>query len=234
MNNDEKIIRQLIALFMDGKTTVDDEERLGKWFRDHKEVAADLEPYREMFAYFDAGMPVEAIKTDTFGSDEEPQTPIEAPLKRFRWRSVAAIAASIVVLFGVAITLLHGYFNGSQPSENMPETTLVAAIQTPDSVKATTEKTDTATVTTVPQKPRKARKHHHIQRDMPPTPPTYMALTPEEYAEGEQKVKEMLADMSRQEAELKTGMLLSALQTDQLIASAISDQQAEEEDIDTY
>lgn len=55
----EKGIRQLLDRFMDGKTTVEEEQKIGKWFAAHEKVSPDLEDYKQMFAYFDEGMPLD-------------------------------------------------------------------------------------------------------------------------------------------------------------------------------
>ena len=57
----EKQIRQLLTRFMEGQTTVEEEQEIARWFAARREVAPDLEDYRQMFAYFDAGMPEEDV-----------------------------------------------------------------------------------------------------------------------------------------------------------------------------
>ena len=57
----EKQIRQLLTRFMEGHTTVEEEQEIARWFAARSEVAPDLEDYRQMFAYFDAGMPEEDV-----------------------------------------------------------------------------------------------------------------------------------------------------------------------------
>ena len=57
----EKQIRQLLTRFMEGHTTVEEEQEIARWFAARREVAPDLEDYRQMFAYFDAGMPEEDV-----------------------------------------------------------------------------------------------------------------------------------------------------------------------------
>ena len=54
----EQDIRQLLDRFMDGQTSVKDEQAIGEWFATHNKVADDLEEYRQMFAYFAEGMPL--------------------------------------------------------------------------------------------------------------------------------------------------------------------------------
>ncbi len=56
----EQEIRKLLDKFIDGQTSIKEEREIGKWFANHKKVAADLEDYRQMFVYFSQGMPLDA------------------------------------------------------------------------------------------------------------------------------------------------------------------------------
>lgn len=51
----EKQIRQLLTRFMEGHTTVEEEQEIARWFAARSEVAPDLEDYRQMFAYPSSG-----------------------------------------------------------------------------------------------------------------------------------------------------------------------------------
>ena len=54
-------IKQLIDRYMNGQTTVDEEQLLARYFRSATDLPDDLQPYRDMFAYFDEGMPLGAL-----------------------------------------------------------------------------------------------------------------------------------------------------------------------------
>lgn len=54
-------IKQLIDRYMNGQTTVDEEQLLARYFRSATDLLDDLQPYRDMFAYFDEGMPLGAL-----------------------------------------------------------------------------------------------------------------------------------------------------------------------------
>ncbi len=86
MTNDNDTIRTLLARFMEGDTSQEEERRLARWFKDHPQVAGDLEPYRLMFAYFDEGMPRQA-----------------ATRRRKPWLYVALAAAASLAL---AVTMV--------------------------------------------------------------------------------------------------------------------------------
>ncbi|MGN1375394.1 MAG: hypothetical protein ACI4V5_02445 [Prevotella sp.] len=53
----EKEIRQLINRFMDGLTTIDEERKIADYLCDNA-VPDDMKRYKEMFAWFDNGMPL--------------------------------------------------------------------------------------------------------------------------------------------------------------------------------
>lgn len=59
--NGEKNIRLLIGKFMQGLTSIEEEERISQWFAVHADVSDDLKPYQQMFAYFDKGMPTDGL-----------------------------------------------------------------------------------------------------------------------------------------------------------------------------
>ena len=58
MNNDKKHIESLLDLFMQGKTTLEQESELKRFFATAHDIPKEWEPYREMMAYFDNGMPI--------------------------------------------------------------------------------------------------------------------------------------------------------------------------------
>lgn len=86
-------IRVLIDKFMDGKTSLEEERILGDYFRTEKNIPEDMQPYRDMFAYFDGGM------TDDQGGIAAASS---------GWgvmrivRRMLAVAASVAVLLAVA------------------------------------------------------------------------------------------------------------------------------------
>ena len=94
----EKQIRQLLTRFMEGHTTVEEEQEIARWFAARREVAPDLEDYRQMFAYFDAGMPEEDVAV----------TPVAAGRSSSVARSIAlrvAMIAAACVAVAVVMTL---------------------------------------------------------------------------------------------------------------------------------
>ncbi len=97
-------IEKLLRRFMDGLTTVDEEARLAEWFRTN-DVPEEWIEYKQMFAFFDAGMP-----------DCGPVPAEEKPKKR-RWilPAMLSAAASVLLMFGISLTL-----NKLQPTAEIP------------------------------------------------------------------------------------------------------------------
>lgn len=87
-----KQIDALLARFMDGQTTVEEEQTLALFFRQRNIVRPEWEPYKQMFAYFDHGMEDDGVNNEASGKKRHP-----------RWRWIAAVVA--VLLAGGAITL---------------------------------------------------------------------------------------------------------------------------------
>lgn len=87
----EKNIEQLIKRFMDGQTTVEEESRIAEYFRTH-DVEDEWKAYKDMFAWFDDGMPIqqEAEKHKTRNSQK-------AKIIAFAMAAAAAIAALIII-----------------------------------------------------------------------------------------------------------------------------------------
>lgn len=111
----EKQIRQLLTRFMEGHTTVEEEQEIAWWFAARSEVAPDLEDYRQMFAYFDAGMPEEDVAA----------TPVTAGRSSSVARSIAlrvAMIAAACVAVAVVMTL------ALSPSSPSADSVQIAAV----------------------------------------------------------------------------------------------------------
>lgn len=87
----DKNIEQLIKRFMDGQTTVEEESRIAEYFRTH-DVEDEWKAYKDMFAWFDDGMPIqqETGKHKTRNSQK-------AKIIAFAIAAAAAIAALIII-----------------------------------------------------------------------------------------------------------------------------------------
>lgn len=215
--NGEKNIRQLIGRFMQGLTSIEEEEQISQWFAVHTDVSDDLKPYQQMFAYFDKGMPIdEQMPIDKQTSVEEE---IRKPLRnhsRLRplWCLLAAAAVALLVV------MTWPAQNGNTPVT--PSATLAQAEK--DSAEAIVPTAETEMKNNVKQtvkpkmRPRKRgfyRKHLHS----PAPPVTWIAQT---VIDSIQQTPEALAEAHLQALEEQQNEMLfrlylvSALQTEDL------------------
>lgn len=104
MNNEKEHISNLLERFMNGESTLAEEELLSRYFATH-EVDAEWEPYKQMFAYFDSGM-ADAAK---LASAKEAEQAAQPNVVRLRWLRVA-VAAAVALLFATGLWHL---FDGS-------------------------------------------------------------------------------------------------------------------------
>ena len=117
----QQYIGRLIARFMDGLTTLEEERQLSDYFRTADDVPEGWRNYQELFAYFDRGM-----KDD---EAEEVLRPFRAnaPILRKRWK-VAAAAAVLILLTALPLVLFH--------RESQPLTTRIEPAQKSDALAA--------------------------------------------------------------------------------------------------
>ncbi len=87
----EKDIKQLVARFMDGETSLDEERRLAEYFRSHPNEP-EMEDMVSLFALFDTGMPIEGVT----GVEPKAPAPHHITLHPVWWASVAAVAVVLV------------------------------------------------------------------------------------------------------------------------------------------
>lgn len=94
MKTNEKEIRHLLALFLDGETSLAEERELYLYFR-RRRLPADLERYREMMAFYADGL------------TERQKPKILSGLLGTRWGwlqySAVAAAVALVVTIGVGV-----------------------------------------------------------------------------------------------------------------------------------
>lgn len=112
MNNEKEHISNLLERFMNGESTLAEEELLSRYFATH-EVDAEWEPYKQMFAYFDSGMADEAQPA----AAKEAEQAAQPNVVRLRWLRVAAAAA-------VALLLATGLWQLFDGSDELPQVDL--------------------------------------------------------------------------------------------------------------
>ena len=113
-------IDELLERFMQGETSLDEEQLLADYFRSADNIPPRWVPYRTMFRYFDEGMPLEPLHENaahgaTSDAHKMPLNTLEMPLAapRLSVRRVlhskwgrALLAAALVLLLGL-VPLLH-------------------------------------------------------------------------------------------------------------------------------
>ena len=115
MSNEKEHISNLLERFMNGESTLAEEELLSRYFATH-EVDAEWEPYKQMFAYFDSGMADEAQPAAAKEAEQAPQPNVV----RLRWLRVAAAAV-------VALLLATGLWHLFGGSNELPQVDLDAS-----------------------------------------------------------------------------------------------------------
>ena len=103
MNYDKQYIEQLLNRFLEGESTIAEEEILARYFATHT-VDSEWEPYKQMFAYFESGM----------SADDAPGA-ASTNIIKVNWRKVMGIAASVAIMLGIGVTAL--IYNYSKPAK---------------------------------------------------------------------------------------------------------------------
>lgn len=230
--NGEKNIRQLIGRFMQGLTSIEEEEQISQWFAVHTDVSDDLKPYQQMFAYFDKGMPIdEQLSEDKQMSvEEEIRKPLRDRLRlRPLWCFLAAAAA-------VALLVVMTWPAQNGDSTATPSATLAQADK--DSAETLVPAAETEVRNQMKQavrpkmRPRKRgvyRKHLHS----PAPPVTWIAQT---VIDSMQQSPEALAEAHLQALEEQQNEMLfrlylvSALQTEDLASYNDEDEYGQEQE----
>lgn len=105
---------------MEGETTLDEERELGDWLRTH-EVDDALRPYQQMFAAFDAGLPL-----------NQPASP---PIVWWHW----AAAAVILVLLAIGLTQMR---TNTRPNPVVTQPSVTAQTLPDTAVEKATDKVE--------------------------------------------------------------------------------------------
>lgn len=180
MNNPNKMkamqIQQLIDKYMNGQTTVDEEQLIARYFRKATDVPDSLKPYRDMFAYFDDGMPLGTL-SEFDGSAGQAETRVApdsskvvAPRRHCLrmaawWSGAAAVAAAVALLL-----IMH------RPSA--PVQPIASAVVVSDTCSTSTgvEAEQNVVTDSVKLKPQPQRRRPSVRRRYYIAPPkTYLA-----------------------------------------------------------
>lgn len=169
----ERDIQNLIKRFMDGLTSVEEEDKLAEYFRTH-DVDEKWRTYKEMFAWFDEGMPHDR-RTDK-------QT---KPQKRKITFLLAAVAATVALM----LILVRPDIRRQETTCNSPQTAILGKDMTMSTVD--TLPPDTATV----DEPKKKTRRRGLRRD------TYKPLPPKVYIA--ENIQDTISDETKMLAEKK-------------------------------
>lgn len=208
-------IRLLIDKFMDGTSTLDEERILADYFRTAKQLPPDLEPYREMFAYFDGGM-----------------ADITAGQKAHRpalgvWRRACGVAAALLALFGMAYWLMPG---GETSQGGMRPVAMVTAVHTPDSVAAQPDSTENGTVR--PEVKQERRRQSGKYRFKPAPPETLVAeAAGTDIADSVDMAARQLVDIELMKVEYEQQYMQNLIKAANILKSAQMALADDEEDV---
>lgn len=180
MNNPNKMkamqIQQLIDKYMNGQTTVEEEQFIARYFRNATDVPDSLKPYRDMFAYFDDGMPLGALP-EFDGSAGQADTRVApdsskvvAPRRHSLriaawWSGAAAVAAAVALLL-----IKH------RPSAPVQPIASAAVVSDTCSTSTGVEAEQNVLTDSVKFKPQPQRRRPSVRRRYDLAPPkTYLA-----------------------------------------------------------
>lgn len=205
----------LIDKFMSGTTTLDEEKALGDFFRQTEHLPAELEPYRDMFAYFDNGM-----------TGEPSGKPVShaAPVRSLRW--IAGIAAAVAVIFVAAYQFVPGGTDETpvmQTSKSVVAQTTDSAIARPDTISDKERQADE-----MPAKRRVMRKYR-----FKPAPPEVLLANAEAMSvtDSVNVVAKQLADIELMKVECEQQYMLNLVKAASLLNSAQIAAVCDEEDV---
>lgn len=169
-------IKQLIDRYMNGQTTVDEEQLLARYFRSATDLPDDLQPYRDMFAYFDEGMPLGALP-EFDGSAGQADTRVApdsnnvaAPRRRSLhiaawWGGAVAVAAAVALLL-----IMH------RPSAPVQPIASAAVVSDTCSTSTGVEAEQNVATDSIKPKPQPQRRRPSVRRRYYLAPPkTYLA-----------------------------------------------------------
>ena len=169
-------IQQLIDKYMNGQTTVDEEQLIARYFRNATDVPDTLKSYRDMFAYFDDGMPLGTLpefdgsagQADTRVAHDSSKVvaPRRHSLRMAAWWSGAAAVAAAVAL----LLIMH------RPSA--PVQPIASAVVVSDTCSTSTgvEAEQNVVTDSVKLKPQPQRRRPSVRRRYYIAPPkTYLA-----------------------------------------------------------
>lgn len=169
-------IQQLIDKYMNGQTTVDEEQLIARYFRNATDVPDSLKPYRDMFAYFDDGMPLGALPEfdGSAGQAETRVAPDSSKVvarRRHSLRMAAWWSGAVAVAAAVALLLIM-----HRPSAPVQPIASAAVVSDTCSTSTGVEAEQNVVTDSVKLKPQPKRHRPSVRRRYYIAPPkTYLA-----------------------------------------------------------
>lgn len=169
-------IQQLIDKYMNGQTTVDEEQLIARYFRNATDVPDSLKPYRDMFAYFDEGMPLGTLPgfDGSAGQADTRVAPdgskVVAP-RRHSLRMAAWWSGAVAVAAAVALLLIM-----HRPSAPVQPIASVVVVSDTCSTSTGVEAEQNVATDSIKPKPQPQRRRPSVRRRYYLAPPkTYLA-----------------------------------------------------------
>ena len=198
----EKDIRTLIDRYM-AANLAEEESRLADYLRTH-DLGEDLQPYKQMFAWFDEGMPLESIQVNKQTSRQATlQSSRSSQSSQFPRKTVCLIAAAAAT---IALLMLVAWPK-AEPRQ-MAENKAVPPIQESNKPAAAPDTLTADTATTVVPIKKARRRKPRIDRYKPLPPKVYVAET---QTDSVIEAAEMIAEATVKVAELQQEAVLDSI-----------------------
>ncbi len=226
-------IPSLIRKFLNGETTVEEERQLKDYFHSHPATEAECD-FQDMFAYFEADMPMDDRLSQELNAGEEPAGTPAPPTTARRlhalpfWLAAGCVAAVVLVFF----------LRPQQPPRNsgsQTAETMVAVVDSSGTRTAPTVPSDSATVSPQDTRPTPhARRRYRVAEPRPSycaTNATATQTLDSVLHTSERKVETQLLRQDLQQAltqEIITAMLDRQEAVSQLILANMPDADEEE------
>ena len=111
--DNQKYIARLLDRFLQGDSTLEEEQILADYFRSAADLPAEWEDFRTMFHYFDQGMEHIDYAQQEEAASGLLSASLSVPRRPFRWWLTAA--ASLLILIGMAVSFHH--FRQEKPTQ---------------------------------------------------------------------------------------------------------------------
>ena len=228
-------IKILIDKFMQGTSSLEEEQIIADFFHNNEYIPEELEPYRKMFEYFEFGMTDgELLDNDKIISEKECLTKVEGatveqkkPYKTVI-RNILSIAASIAVLFIVAYNIMYSDGDkGGTTAAISPKRAIAQTIDT-DTISCATD-----SVQNIDKQQGDEKMEHRIPRKFryKPAPPEVLTaeVQTKSVADSIDNTASQMAEAELRKVEYEQQYMLNLIKAVNMIHSADIAAPADEE-----